>query len=193
LTSEFVEILNPQLQRARNARSRYLFFSHSRKNTKATVPYRYNTAWRHIRELSGVKVEAHGMRREYISRLFEQSPLTDGQIALLVGDVNPKSLEPYKHLRATELRAQHNAFQAVQAAGRKSATAQDMREGLSKLGIHMSAFTPEYQDFLAGGGEGEWATYEDPASYRDEPESPFMAETRRNHKKLLRSIKRGTK
>ena len=193
LTSELIEIFQPQLQRARNARSRYLFFSHSRKNAKETVPYRYNTAWRHIRELAGVKAEAHGMRREYISRLFEQSSLTDGQIALLVGDVNPMSLEPYKHLRATELRAQHDAFQAVQAAGRKSATTQDMREGLIRLGIDMSAFTPEFQDFLAGGGEGEWAEYTDPASYRNEPESPMMAETRRNHKKLLRSIRGGTK
>ena len=68
-----------------------------------------------------------------------------------------------------------------------------MREGLIKLGIDMSAFTPEFQDFLAGGGEGEWAKYEDPASYRDGSESPFMAETRRDRKKLLRSIRRRSK
>ena len=54
------------------------------------------------------------MRREYIARCFEQSSLTDGPVALLVGDVNPMSLEPYKHLRATELRAQYDAFQASQ-------------------------------------------------------------------------------
>jgi integrase len=193
LNGALVEILRHQLQRARNARSPYLFFSHSRKNASETIPYQYNTAWRHIRELAGVKAEAHGMRREYISRLFEQSALTDGQIALMVGDVNPMSLEPYKHLRATELRAQYDAFQALQDEGRKREAAKSVVEGLQTLGIDLGAFPPALQDLLQGKVDPEMEEYTDPVSYRTGDLSPQTVEIIRSHKELMRSARRKSK
>jgi integrase len=113
ITEALAAELQAQFDRAISAGSKYLFFSKSRKSGEP-IPFQYSTGWRAVRKLAGVTSEAHGMRRELISRLFESSGLTDGQIALIVGDVNVMSLEPYKHLRATELRAQYDAFQQAQ-------------------------------------------------------------------------------
>ena len=54
------------------------------------------------------------MRHEVISRLFEDTDLSDSQIAALVGDVNVLSLAPYKHLRVGKLRGKQDAHIAEQ-------------------------------------------------------------------------------
>lgn len=93
--------LTGAIKRAEELRSKYLFCS---KNGKS--PYRYSQPWRAICKMARLpeNVVPHGVRHEFISRLFEETELSDGQIATLVGDVHPLSLEPYRHLRAETLR-----------------------------------------------------------------------------------------
>ena len=93
-------LLTLQEMRARAAGSPYLFWSESKKGF---VPYAYYHPWRAICKLCGLPAEVvpHAVRHEFISRLFESpAGLSDSQIALLVGDVHPLSLTPYKHLQA---------------------------------------------------------------------------------------------
>ena len=147
LPEDLVKKLQPQLARAIAAKSTYLFFSISRKTGKPT-PFQYNTAWRQVRASAGVQAEAHGMRRELISRLFESSGLTDGQIALLVGDVNVMSLEPYKHLRATELRAQYDAWQVAQELQRDQTERAQYIQLLAACGRSEETLSPETRALL---------------------------------------------
>lgn len=96
-------LLKPQYDQAKKVGSKYLFFSHSRRGY---VPYAYYHPWRNICRMAGLPPEAvpHSTRHEFISRLFEYTEMSDGQIASLVGDVNVLSLNPYKHLRVNKLR-----------------------------------------------------------------------------------------
>lgn len=85
----------------------------TREETEAREirPYAYYHAWRRICAKAGIppSINPHIVRHEFISRLFEQTELNDGQIASLVGDVNVLSLEPYKHLRVERLRDKQDA------------------------------------------------------------------------------------
>lgn len=65
-------------------------------------PYNYATPWRKVRKdlkLGELGVVAYTSRHEGISRLFEQTKLSDGQIAGLSGHRSAQALWHYKHLR----------------------------------------------------------------------------------------------
>jgi integrase len=135
INEEMVETLKPQLARAIALKSNFLFYSKSRK-TGEMKPFQYNTGFRAIRQSVSTKIIPHTHRAELISRLHEgDSGLTDGQIALLVGDVNVASLAPYKHLRATQLRAQYEAFQVAQTVLRDAADRERTRMILKAHGV----------------------------------------------------------
>lgn len=108
-----IQLFNEQRKLATEAESKYLFWS-IRKDE--AIPYQYQTPWRKIGQLAGVRVVAHAMRHEFISRMFEQTRLNDSQIALLAGDVNVISLKPYKHLRSAELAEALHRFSLEQQA-----------------------------------------------------------------------------
>ena len=81
----------------------YVFASKSR-NGKFS-PYEYGCAWNRVRKMAGVgDLRFHDLRHEFVSRLFERTSLSDGQIATLTGHGDPRSLWRYKHLRAELLR-----------------------------------------------------------------------------------------
>ena len=68
-------------------------------------PYEYGCAWDRVRKMAGVAdLRFHDLRHEFVSRLFERTSLSDGQIATLTGHGDPRSLWRYKHLRAELLR-----------------------------------------------------------------------------------------
>jgi integrase len=131
LRKELADELKEQCARAVVAGSKYIFWSQAntprpkdgagkpqrrrrtREETEAREvrPYAYYHAWRRLCDKAGVPptINPHIVRHEFISRLFEQTELNDGQIASLVGDVNVLSLEPYKHLRVEQLRDKQDA------------------------------------------------------------------------------------
>jgi integrase len=185
LPEDLVKKLEPQLARAIAAESNYLFFSISRKTGKP-IPFQYNTAWRQVREAAGVQAEAHGMRRELISRLFESSGLTDGQIALLVGDVNVMSLEPYKHLRATELRAQYDAWQVAQELQRDQTERAQYIQLLAACGRSEETLSQETRALL---DQLPSTKIVDPVAAREAQEQEIrqMREQYRQHQRLKRT------
>lgn len=63
-------------------------------------PYNYAVPWKKAREALGLTgLVAHMARHEGISRLFERTELSDGQIGALAGHRTPQALWRYKHLR----------------------------------------------------------------------------------------------
>jgi integrase len=79
-------------------------------------PYNYATVWRKLRKDLGLaqkKVVAYSSRHEGISRLFEQTKLSDGQIAGLSGHRSPQALWHYKHLRNEHQRPTIEAYDKV--------------------------------------------------------------------------------
>lgn len=79
-------------------------------------PYNYATVWRKVRKDLGLaekKVVAYSSRHEGISRLFEQTKLSDGQIAGLSGHRSPQALWHYKHLRNEHQRPTIEAYDKV--------------------------------------------------------------------------------
>jgi len=156
LTDDMLLLVTAQRERALTDGSKYLFYSRNRK-TNEWQPYKYSNAWQEIRREAGVESEAHGMRREGISRLFESSSLTDGQIALLVGDVNPMSLEPYKHLRAGELRPQVEAFRLAQQERTDRVEANLTKQVLQRLGIKAEQLPAEFNAWLDGASKPDMA------------------------------------
>jgi integrase len=166
LTSRLVNILAPQLLRATIAGAPYLFFSYSRDGE--LVPYCYHSAWKEVARKAGSQCEAHGMRRELISRYFEDSPLGDGQIALLVGDVNPASLEPYRFLRSEKLRRHVEVFEAAQTLARRHADVEMDRALLRKLKVRGVKLTKEQRKSFAS--RNRPASPIDPVGDRDAAE-----------------------
>lgn len=166
LTDDMVGLVTAQRERALRDGSKYLFYSQNRR-TKDWQPFRYSSAWRSIRAEAGVESEAHGMRREGISRLFESSSLTDGQIALLVGDVNPMSLEPYKHLRAGELRPQLEAFRQAQIERSNRVEAAVTKQALLRLGIKPEQLPAEFNAWLEGASKPDMGEEELPVAGSD--------------------------
>lgn len=131
ITDDILPMLKECDARARSAGSKYLFFSRSNLPrpvdskgkpvrrfrderelaSRPCIPFGYYNAWRSICAEAGVspKINPHIIRHEFICRLFEETDLSDSQIASLVGDVNVLSLEPYKHLRVGKLRGKQDA------------------------------------------------------------------------------------
>jgi len=149
LTEHLANVLAPQLLRAEVEGSPYLFFSRDRKSG-AFKPYAYAGAWRALRAAAGTRVEPHGMRREHISRLFENTSLSDSQVALLVGDVNPLSLNPYRHLRAEKIRPQFTAFQDAQTKERQLQEASLLRRALRDVEAAGVTLNAQQRAFLKG-------------------------------------------
>ena len=83
---------------------------------KGWSPYNYATPWRKLRKdlnLAEKKVVAYSSRHEGISRLFEQTKLSDGQIAGLSGHRSPQALWHYKHLRNEHQRPTIEAYDKI--------------------------------------------------------------------------------
>jgi len=79
-------------------------------------PYNYATPWRKVRKdlkLGEVKVVAYSSRHEGISRLFEQTNLSDGKIAGISGHRSPQALWHYKHLRNEHQRPTLEAYDQI--------------------------------------------------------------------------------
>jgi len=104
LNERTTSILQFQVEKAKSAGSPYLFWSRTKKC--GITPYAYNHPWRAICRRCDVPdtVVPHGVRHEFISRLFEAGGFSAEKIAKLVGDVHVLSLEPYTHLETNVLR-----------------------------------------------------------------------------------------
>ena len=122
LTPDMVELLREQMVWARENHSPYMFFSMSRNGEPC--PFSYTSPFARLSRKVGISGGAHGLRHEYISRLFEETELSDSQVALLAGDTSTLSLNPYKHLRAEKLRAVQ-VEQARIVDGQRRAAARD--------------------------------------------------------------------
>lgn len=102
ISDEFRPFLKAQIELAKASKSPFLFFA-IRDPSK---PYPYYHPVKTVFERAGLPSNyvPHGVRHEFISRLFEHSNLSDSVIANLVGDKTPLSLAPYTHLRTERLR-----------------------------------------------------------------------------------------
>ena len=102
LTKEAYNIL-VQVADAAEEDTPYLFST--KKRIGIYGPYEYESMWRKVVEQAGIKnLRFHDLRHEFVSRLFESTSLSDGQIASLTGHKSPISLWRYKHLRSETLR-----------------------------------------------------------------------------------------
>lgn len=75
-------------------------------------PLNYHHYWKKIRQETGIpnEIVPHLARHEVISRLFEKTTLSDGQIAAISGHRSAQSLWRYKHLRAEHSRGYINTI-----------------------------------------------------------------------------------
>lgn len=89
-------------------------------------PFNYSSIWRVVARDLGIagEVVPHMSRHEGVSRLFERTNLSDGQIAAVSGHRSPQSLWRYRHLRAEHARGVVNALDNLFQA---SANRQDTR------------------------------------------------------------------
>lgn len=134
IPENIVEFIKVQDVIARHAESKYLFFSGKEGDYK---PYRYSHPWRKICRRVGIpdSVVPHGIRHEYISRLFQYTTLSDTQVAALVGDVHVLSLRPYTHLRAVNLKPQLEAHAQQISELRKQAHSELLAKGQVVPGV----------------------------------------------------------
>jgi integrase len=59
-----------------------------------------NTAWKKVRDASGIHdLRFHDLRHEAISRLFEETSLSETEVAAISGHLSPVMLRRYTHLR----------------------------------------------------------------------------------------------
>lgn len=73
--------------------------------------YEYACAWRRTLKRAGIEdLRVHDLRHEFVSRLFEDTDLSDGKIAALSGHTDPRSLWRYRHLRSEALRPTVEAY-----------------------------------------------------------------------------------
>lgn len=166
LSAELTKIVAEQMEAARDAGSDYLFFSRANERRKKRpdgtpvrrqrsleesaarecIPYQYYHAWRNLCRHAGIpsKINPHIIRHEFICRLFEKTNLSDSQIAVLVGDVNVLSLEPYKHVFVERLRDQHDAhIEGMRAALEK--VVQKKQADLEKMSAYFRKVREEAQ------------------------------------------------
>lgn len=88
----------------------YLFGT-PRRDGKGWSKYNYRLPWDKAKEATGVQgVVPHLSRHEGVSRLFERTNLSDGQIAGLTGHRSPQALWNYRHLRNEHQRGIVNAL-----------------------------------------------------------------------------------
>ena len=80
---------------------------------KGWSPYNYAAVWKIVARdlgLRGTGIVPHVARHEGVSRLFERTELSDGQIAAISGHRSSQALWRYKHLRAEHSRGIVNAL-----------------------------------------------------------------------------------
>jgi integrase len=93
----------------------YLFGTRKRDG-KSWAPYNYRVAWDKAlaaTELKGMGIVPYLARHEGVSRLFERTSLSDGQIAGISGHRSAQALWHYKHLRNEHQRPIMNALDAM--------------------------------------------------------------------------------
>lgn len=99
------QVLNVLKQAVKVAPEDSPFVFSSLTKAGAHKAYDYSCAWQRTLKLAGLSnLRFHDLRHEFVSRLFEQTNLSDGQIAALSGHTDPRSLWRYKHLRTELLR-----------------------------------------------------------------------------------------
>lgn len=78
-------------------------------------PYNYRVPWDAVREKLGLSrdIVAYLARHEGVSRLFERTSLSDGQIASISGHRSSQALWHYKHLRVEHQRGVMTALDQV--------------------------------------------------------------------------------
>lgn len=105
LSEEMCNVLRNALAAAPDA-SPYVFSSLSRAGKPGEFqPYGYSSAWRKTLIAADIKnLRFHDLRHEFVSRLFEKTQLSDGQISALSGHKSPQALWRYKHLRSEHMR-----------------------------------------------------------------------------------------
>lgn len=82
--------------------SRYLFFKI--KKSGEFDKYDYNTVWRKLKISLGFHdLHFHDLRHEFISRLYEHTNLSDGQISSITGHTDVRTLKIYQHNRSHTL------------------------------------------------------------------------------------------
>jgi integrase len=65
-------------------------------HTKSAI----NTAWKKVRDAAGIfDLRFHDLRHEAVSRLFEETNLSESEIATISGHLSPVMLRRYTHLR----------------------------------------------------------------------------------------------
>lgn len=91
-------------------------FGTKKLQTEGWSPYNYAAPWRKVRKdlnLGDLQVVAYSSRHEGVSRLFEQTSLSDGAIAGISGHRSPQALWHYKHLRNEHARPTIEAYDQV--------------------------------------------------------------------------------
>jgi len=102
-----------QWDRARKAGSEYLFWSKEPKTGKFK-PYSYHQAFSKIKKNLGIDAVCHSIRHELVTRLFEETNLSETIIASIIGQRNTASLNNYKHIREEKHREVVDDFQYEQ-------------------------------------------------------------------------------
>lgn len=96
---------NILIQAANDAEEVSPFIFSSKSRNGEYHPFDYGCAWHRVLRKAGISdLHFHDLRHEFVSRLFENTKLSDGQIASLTGHSDPRSLWRYKHLRSELLR-----------------------------------------------------------------------------------------
>ena len=93
----------------------YLFGTRKRDG-KSWAPYNYRVVWDKALASAGLKgkgIVPYLARHEGVSRLFERTALSDGQIAGISGHRSAQALWHYKHLRNEHQRPVMNALDAM--------------------------------------------------------------------------------
>lgn len=105
LTEKAQSAVQEQYEYAIAHKSPYLFFSHA-QTTRDIVPFNYSHYWRQMRLTLNIKeaFKPHLIRHTKITELFEETTLTEYEIAMLTGHKSILSLKPYLHLRAAKLK-----------------------------------------------------------------------------------------
>ena len=178
LTEDMAKVLEERIAAGESAGSRFVFFSRAnarrakdlagnpvrRRRThletaeRECIPYQYYHAWRTVCRHAGVPtdINPHIVRHEFISRLFEETDLSDSQIATLVGDVNVLSLGPYKHVAAERLRGkQDRHLEQLQSALRELEAKREQRraEIFADIAARRAAAQQEEDETAARNGE----------------------------------------
>lgn len=113
LTQSNYKLLSSHLQ-SQDSDCPYLFGTR-RRDRKGWSPYNYRVPFDKARKKLGLTpdIVAYLSRHEGISRLFERTMLSDGQISGITGHRSPQALWHYKHLRVEHQRGVITALDEV--------------------------------------------------------------------------------